>query len=119
MRLQWVMRPLGGICLAPPLILNNPQQQANPRKQSKLPISERQCAELPRKAVSGHFPKLPDLASLLTPLSFQLNLQLNSEEGDLTSFVMNGEWAILGKARKDPLFSFCRLFQLFLDLLWI
>ena len=84
-----------------------------------MTISERQCAELPRKAVSGHFPKLPDLASLLTPLSFQLNLQLNSEEGDLTSFVMNGEWAILGKARKDPLFSFCRLFQLFLDLLWI
>ena len=34
--------------------------------------------------------------------SFQLNLQLNSEEGDLTSFVMNGEWAILGKAPKDP-----------------
>ena len=41
--------------------------------------------------------------SLLTPLSFQLNLQLNSEHGDLASFVMNGEWAILGKApKKDP-----------------
>ena len=44
--------------------------------------------------------------SLLTPLSFQLNLQLNSEHGDLASFVMNGEWAILGKAPKDPLSVF-------------
>ena len=29
---------------------------------------------------------------------FQLNLQLNSDSGDLASFNMNGEWAVLGKA---------------------
>ena len=51
--------------------------------------------------------------SLLTPLSFQLNLQLNSEHGDLASFVMNGEWAILGKAPKTTCFQFLSTFPAF------
>ena len=59
-------------------------------KKSELSISQ-------PKAVSGHLLQLqPSLD--LTQLSFQLNLVLSSEIGDLSSFVMNGEWAILGKA---------------------
>ena len=57
--------------------------------------------------------------SFSPPISFQLNLHLNAPTGDLASFVMNGEWMILGKTCKNTRFQFCRVFQLFLDLLWI
>ena len=84
-------------------------------KSQNCPFFPSQCTKLPPKAVSAHLLQLqPSLD--LTQLSFQLNLVLSSEIGDLSSFVMNGEWAILGKAWKRPAFSFCRLFQLFLDL---
>ena len=29
-------------------------------------------------------------------LKFQLDLKLNGEEGDMSTFVLNGEWALLG-----------------------
>ena len=84
----------------------------NPQKVRTLHFSQ-PVHEIASK--SGHLLQLqPSLD--LTQLSFQLNLVLSSEIGDLSSFVMNGEWAILGKAWKRPAFSFCRLFQLFLDL---